>query len=162
MTTVSELMTKNVAAVRTSDPLSSAAKLMWDRDCGVVPVIDAGNERVLGMITDRDICMAAWMKGRSPGDISVSEAMSPKLYSCGPQDSIMVAENMMRAKQIRRLPVIDGNGRLVGILSLADIVRRTRPQNSKDKTAPIAADDVASMLAEICQPSRSPTNKASA
>jgi CBS domain-containing protein len=152
MTTVSELMTKKVAWVRASDSLSAAAKQMWDCDCGVVPVLEDGSERVVGMITDRDICMATFLRDRSPSGIQVSDAMSRGLHACAPTDEIERAEDLMREKQVRRLPVVDTAGRLIGVLSLADIVRRTRPSNGKNKKPQIAADEVALTLANICEP----------
>src|SRR5687768_2334487 len=116
---VTDLMTRKVACVRADEPLSSAAKLMWDCDCGAVPVID-GSDRVVGMITDRDICMATWSRDQAPSGISVHQAMSEELHQCSPDASVATAEGLMRSKQIRRIPVVDENQRLAGILSLAD------------------------------------------
>jgi CBS domain-containing protein len=157
MTTVSELMTKKVSFVRAHDSLSVAAKMMWDGDCGVVPVLEAGGERVVGMITDRDICMATFMRDRPPSGIAVAEVMSRGLFSCTPEDSIEAAESLMRDKQIRRLPVLDASGALAGILSLADLVKRTRPTNGggkkKQPQAPLLTpEQVTQTLANICQP----------
>lgn len=158
MPTVSELMTKKVSTVRAGDSLSAAAKMMWDGDCGVVPVLDANSDRVVGMITDRDICMAAFMRDRPPSAIAVAEVMSRGLYSCSPDDAVEVAEDLMRDKQIRRLPVLDASGGLAGILSLADLARR-RPGNGKKKAPQIAAEDVALTLANICQPPQQEISK---
>ena len=79
--TVADLMTKNVAHVGTDDKLSYAAQLLWDRDCGALPVLRADG-RVVGMITDRDICMAAWSRGLAPDAITVADAMSTQLVGC--------------------------------------------------------------------------------
>jgi CBS domain-containing protein len=137
---VKEVMTSNVSCVRSSEPLSAAAKLMWDCDCGAVPVIDEAS-RVIGMITDRDICMSCWSQDRGPSAIQVSESMSKEIYSCTPEDSLDSAENLMRSRQVRRLPVVDREGRLAGIISLADLAKRTRGR-----------DEVTSTLASICKP----------
>src|SRR5262245_43797649 len=103
---VSDVMSRNVASVRATDSVAQAARLMWECDCGTVPVLDDG-ERVIAMITDRDICMAALMQDRRPSDIAVSDAMSRALHVCRAADDISMAEQLMRANQIRRLPVVD-------------------------------------------------------
>jgi CBS domain-containing protein len=122
---VEQLMSRNVATCRPDDRLSRAAQLMWERDCGVVPVTvtDGGTERVVGMVTDRDVCMAAYTQGRPLADVPVATAMSHDVRTCGPTDRIGSALQLMAAAQLRRLPVVDGAGRLLGVLSLADVAR---------------------------------------
>jgi CBS domain-containing protein len=147
---IATLMTTHVATVRMDEPLSIAAERMWTRDCGVLPVIDT-DERVVGMVTDRDICMSTWMNGCAPQALNVATAMSRSLHSCSPDDSLDSAEQLMRENQIRRLPVVDRGGKLVGILSLADIVReaqRERARGQKD----VAPTEVTATLANICEP----------
>lgn len=119
---IAELMTMDVASCAPADSLSRAAQLMWERDCGCVPVLDG--EKVVGMITDRDICMSTMMQGRSPAQVRVDQAMSREVFSCSPDDSIDAAAKVMRHRQVRRLPVLDGNGKLVGIVSLNDLALR--------------------------------------
>ena len=97
---------------------------MWDCDCGAVPVID-DDGRAIAVVTDRDICMAALMRDRAPSAIPVAEAMSRDLKSCGPDDEVATAEEIMRAHQIRRLPIVDRDRRPVGMLSLADPAGRS-------------------------------------
>ena len=127
---VSDLMTRNVVSVRASEPLSTAAKMMWDGDCGAIPVIEDQGERVLGMLTDRDICMATWSRNLAPSAIVASEAMSQSLVYCSPTDSIDAAEGTMRSGQVRRLPVLDSERRLAGILSITDIARVARDRSA--------------------------------
>ncbi|HKO50575.1 MAG TPA: CBS domain-containing protein [Polyangiaceae bacterium] len=127
---VSDLMTRNVVSVRASEPLSTAAKRLWDGDCGAIPVLEDEGERVVGMITDRDICMATWSRNRAPSAILTAEAMSQGLISCSPTDSIDAAEGTMRSGQVRRLPVLDSERRLVGILSITDIARVARERSA--------------------------------
>jgi CBS domain-containing protein len=153
---VRDVMTTVVASVDVGETLSAAAQLMWECDCGVVPVKDG--DTVVGMVTDRDICMAAWSKNQPPSEIRVAEAMSRELYACSADDRLSVAEDLMQVRQVRRLPVLDAERRLVGILSLADIVRQSRPPALRDK--PGAATDVASTLATICQPRASASRQA--
>jgi prolyl-tRNA editing enzyme YbaK/EbsC (Cys-tRNA(Pro) deacylase)/CBS domain-containing protein len=150
---VSELMTRAVAVCRTADPLSVPAQLMWDRDCGAIPVLEPEGDRVVGMITDRDICMATLIQDRRPSNIAVNEAMSRELFTCLDTDLVAHAEDILRAHQIRRLPVLDVHGRLAGILSLADIARRADALARARADAPaIPADEISNTLGEICQP----------
>lgn len=144
---VVELMTRAVVSVRAHDSLGAAARLMWDHDCGAVPVLDDA-DRVVGMLTDRDICMATWSRDRSPWQIQASEAMSRELFHCSPNDTIAAVENLLREKQLRRMPVLDHKGELVGILSLADIARRG---NQAALSGP-NTDHVTATLASICRP----------
>ncbi len=121
--TVSDLMTRNAAAVSASSTLSDAAKLMWDNDCGVVPVVEDGGGRVIGVITDRDICMATWSRNLAPSALIARDAMSRDLVYCSGDDTLAAAETTMRTSQVRRLPVLDSESRLIGILSITDITR---------------------------------------
>ena len=123
--TVEQLMTRNVETCHPADSLSVAARIMWERDCGCVPVVDEPNgaARVVGMITDRDVCMAAYTQGRSLAAIDVGSAMARIVHSCRPKDSVKEAMKIMEANRLRRLPVVDQDDRLVGLLSLADAAR---------------------------------------
>jgi len=145
---VEELMTRQVATVRATDSTAVAARLMWDCDCGALPVLD-GDGRVVAMITDRDICMAALMRDRAPSAIPVSEAMSRDLRACDADDDVSDAEGMMRAYQVRRIPVVDREQRPIGMLSLADIVRATDRTRGR-APAEVAPSEVAGTLADIC------------
>jgi CBS domain-containing protein len=117
---VEDLMTRNVSVCGAEDSLNRAAQLMWECDCGSVPVVDASG-CVCGMITDRDLCMAAYTQGLSLHEIQVRSAMSPKLYACSPGDPIAEAEALMQRNKVRRAPVVDSTG-LVGILSIGDLL----------------------------------------
>jgi CBS domain-containing protein len=123
-TQVSQLMTRPVVSCRQSDPLEQAARLMWERDCGCLPVVaDGEGARLVGMITDRDICMSAFLQGRNLKELPVVAAMAPAVRVCRPEDTIREAENVMATAGVRRLPVVDPDGQLVGLLSMADIAR---------------------------------------
>ncbi len=119
---IAELMTMDVASCSPGDSLTRAAQLMWEHDCGCVPVVDGG--KVVGMITDRDICMSTMMQGKAPAQLRVDQAMSHEVFSCAPDDSVDQASKVMQQKQVRRLPVLDGTGKLVGIVSLNDLALR--------------------------------------
>ena len=158
---VADLMTRKVICVRANEPLSVAAEQMWQHDCGVLPVLDEAGQRLVGMITDRDICMTAWKRRQTLEQIAASHAASRTLLFCSPEDSIASAEAVMREKQVRRLPVLDREGHCVGILSLADIARETdRERSRRDKE--IVADDLAATIAAICHPPQNTTAPARA
>jgi CBS domain-containing protein len=122
---VEDLMTREVEACRPEASLAEAAGVMWRRDCGAVPVVgDDGS--VAGIITDRDICMALATRQAYASDVRVEEVMSREVVSCTPEDDAEEALEVMRRRQLRRLPVVDSRGQLAGIVSLADVLRRTR------------------------------------
>jgi CBS domain-containing protein len=119
---VRDVMTTEVGYCQSDAPLAQAADIMWQRDCGVVPVTDE-NQRVVGMITDRDICFAVVTKNRLASEIKISEVISQnKVQSCAPGDAVEDALKTMKRRQLRRLPVVNKEGVLVGILSLADLI----------------------------------------
>ena len=120
---VSQLMKQAVWSCRPEDSLNAAAEIMWDNDCGCIPVCDADG-RLAGMITDRDVCMAAYLQGGTLRALRVYSAMAKEVFSCRPDDTTAKAEATMRQHRIRRLPVVDDDGRLVGFLSLSDIAKK--------------------------------------
>lgn len=117
---IESLMTTDVRVCFASGSLADAARVMWDGDCGCVPVLDE-DTRVVGMLTDRDICMAAWTQGRPLAEIPVPSAMSAKVIACKCGDRVEDVEELMRQHQVRRVPVLDVDGRLEGLVSLADL-----------------------------------------
>jgi CBS domain-containing protein len=147
---IQDLMTRNPVTCGPEDSLNQAAQLMWDFDCGCVPIVDS-ERRLVGMLTDRDVCIAAYTQGKPIHDITASAAMANEVYSCLPDDTIAEAEEIMRAHRVRRLPVIDLDGRLLGLISLNDLAReavREQTRRSKDVTPA----RVGTTLAAICQP----------
>ncbi|HYC55757.1 MAG TPA: CBS domain-containing protein [Candidatus Binatia bacterium] len=127
MMKVRDIMTTDVRACLPEEPLSSAVRIMWDCDCGIVPVVDRTG-RVIGAITDRDICIACWSRDSRPSDLIIADTMARDVQCCGPDDTVSEAEHAIRACQVRRLPVVDDNGHLQGIISLADITRAAERQ----------------------------------
>ena len=146
---VEEIMTKDAKAIWVTESLADAAKSMWDNDCGILPVIKDGR-KVVGLITDRDICMAAAMRERNPSAISVEEVMSGKVYSAMPEDDIHQALETMREHKLRRLAVVNPEGELEGILSMNDIVLNAKEPNGKKKPE-IAYADVMKTYQAICE-----------
>ncbi len=142
---IEQVMSRPVTTCRASDVLNTAAGLMWENDCGALPVVnDEG--AVIGMITDRDICMAAYTSGRNLHSISIEEAMAKKVLTCLPTDDLADAERIMATAQLRRLPVIDRQGCPIGIVSMSDIARASA--NGGKRTAVEAL----STMAAICEP----------
>src|SRR6185369_9373583 len=116
-----EIMTPNPKAIWLTESLVDAAELMWKNDCGVLPIIRDGR-KVIGMITDRDICMAVTMRDMNPSGVSVEEVMTGQVYSVNPEDDLDQALETMQEHKIRRLPVVNAEGELEGILSMNDVV----------------------------------------
>lgn len=146
---VQEIMTQPAVTCRPTDSLNEAAGLMWDYDCGVLPVVDDGGV-VVGLVTDRDVCMAAYTQGERLGAIRVATAMSKKVFSCRPDDMLEAAERTMSERKVRRLPVIDGQGRPLGVLSLNDIARHA--VSGTDDEA--LEHELSETLSAICEPRR--------
>jgi len=148
---VKQIMSQPVVSCSVEDTLDQAAKLMWDRDCGALPVTDPDGKAV-GMITDRDICMAAHTQAKPLAEIGVRTAMSHVLYACSPQDTLKQATQLMRDRQIRRLPVLGDAGRPVGFLSLNDIALAATRQHPSARSGPeaISVAKAAQTFAAVC------------
>jgi len=132
MKRVAEVMSKEVASCHMNDSMNRAAQLMWEHDCGCIPVVDDGS-RVVGIITDRDICMAAYTQGKSLKELPVSLACSSDVQTCRTIDTLARAEELMTHAQVRRLPVVDPMGVLVGLVSMSDLAHHTK--STADKLA---------------------------
>ena len=123
---VRDVMTTRVHRCMPDDSLAQAAQLMWQHDFGCVPVctsIGNGAEHIVGIITDRDICMCALFQSRPLSELQVKQAMTTRLRCCAPNDTLEYAEKLMTDGQIRRLPVVNSERKLVGMVSLADLAR---------------------------------------
>ena len=127
---VQDIMTADVEYCSPDSDLAAAATIMWNRDCGSVPVVD-GEQRVVGMITDRDICMAVATRNKLASEIPISEVMSVRVYACSPDDNVKDALETMQSAQLRRLPVVDDDRLLRGILSINDVVLHSARGKSK-------------------------------
>lgn len=120
---VNELAQFDVKSCGPDTDLASAAQIMWDCDCGIVPVVNE-EKKVVGTITDRDICIAAATRGSRPSEIRVRDVISREVATCSVSDDLPDALNVMKRARVHRLPVVDDQERLAGILSLNDIVLR--------------------------------------
>lgn len=140
---VREVMKTDVATCMPQSDLGSAIKTMQSRDCGFLPVLDA-NRNVVGVVTDRDVCLAAGARHRPLDRIAVEQVMSHPVFSCLSDDNLRTVLVTMARRRIRRLPVIDKSGHLEGVLSIDDVA-----QAPHRRGAP-TAEDVVDALKAIC------------
>jgi CBS domain-containing protein len=134
-TRISEVMTARPRAVPPETPLSQVAELMAAEDVGAMPIVD--RDRLLGVVTDRDIVVRAIAKGKDPRSMPVSEVATEEVVAVGPDDDLSEALRLMAQHQVRRLPVIDGDSRLIGVVSQADVALST-----KEKTTGAAVEAI--------------------
>jgi CBS domain-containing protein len=146
---VKEIMTANPKACTLTNSLADAAGLMWENDCGILPVVAEGG-RVVGLVTDRDICMAGALKGRQLANIAVEDAISGKVFSCKPDDDVRTALKTMQENSVRRLPVVAADGTLTGVLSMNDVVLKAEEAKEK-KASELSYGDVMNTFKSICQ-----------
>lgn len=142
VTRIADIMSTDVSTIQPQDSLRRAAECMRRLDVGSLPVWDG--ERLLGMLTDRDIVVRALADGLDPDTACVSDVMTPDVHTCLPEQDVEDAKRLMGEQQLRRLPVVDANARLVGILSLGDLVVRE-------------AGHIDAAMRDICEPDLSPT-----
>lgn len=118
---VKEIMTQSAVCCSANMNIGEAVELMWVHNCGVLPVLDA-SRKLSGIITDRDICIAAGTRNKLAGELTVSEIATKDVFTCKPDDDVHEALRIMADRQVRRLPVVDDGGVPQGILSADDIV----------------------------------------
>lgn len=150
---VEEIMTRQLETCHPEDPLSQAAQKMWEHDIGSLPVLGADG-RVTSVITDRDIAMAAYIRGTVLADIKVADAMSHRLVTVQPADELRVVEDRMRSEQVRRIPVVDAMGFLKGMVTVNDLAHHLRNLKSAEGVEPA---EVAGTLAAISSPRQVPS-----
>ena len=155
---VEDIMTKQLETCRAEDTLWFAARKMWEHDIGCLPV-EGADGRVTSVITDRDIAMAAYLRGRTLGDIKVSDVMSHRLVTVLATDPIRTAEDRMRSEQVHRIPVVDELGFLKGMVTINDLVHHLRTMRSLDGLEPA---EIAGTLAAISSPRGGPSGRAEA
>lgn len=145
---VKDVMTRMTYTCTPEQTLNEAARWMWEKDCGSVPVV-THDDQVVGLLTDRDICIAAYTTGASLHEVPVSRAMSKRLVSCSAEQSIDTAIKLMAENKVRRLPVLDADGKLEGILSINDV--SLAPQSTSGKQRHSLREKIAEALARICE-----------
>ncbi len=147
---IEQIMTRDARAIGPEENLATAARLMWEDDCGCLPVVDADGQ-VVAMLTDRDVCIHAWSQGRPLSDLQVRGAMSARVVSVSPGDPLERAEALMQEHQVRRLPVLDARGRLLGLLSLSDLARESAREAGR-RHPEVTERSVTQTLAAVCRP----------
>ena len=142
---VQDVMVKDVRFCTPDTNLATVAKIFWERGCGVLPIVENG--RAIGMITDRDVAIALGTRNARPGDTCVRDVALPKVFFCFAQDDIRSALRTMQAQQVRRLPVVDDAGALLGILTLDDIIFYAGEKSTDELTY----TDVIDTMRAICE-----------
>ena len=148
---VKDLMTSEVKCCAEYNTLNTAAQMMWEHDIGCVPVVDKEG-RAIGVLTDRDVCMGAYLQGVPLTGALVTSAMSKEVFSCTPEDDIAAAENLMKENQIHRLLVRDAGGHPVGVISLNDIAREGAREAEMRTARQVSDAEITGLLASVCAP----------
>ena len=144
---VQEIMTAAVECCTPNDTAQRAAEIMREADTGVIPVLAGENDpKVVGIVTDRDLCMTVIAPGRDPRQVRVQECMTGKVVTLRPEDDVARAADLMAEKQVRRLPVVNEHGAILGIVSLADIAQ-----------SPQQAAEVGEAVHDISEPTPEPS-----
>jgi CBS domain-containing protein len=131
---VRELMTTNVGFCGPRTNAAAIAEILWSRDCGSIPVVDEKN-RILGIVTDRDLFIALGTRNRRASDVTAEEVMTKDVATCSPDDDVKQAVGTMQARKVRRIPVVDRDRILRGMLSIYDVVQAAAPPGSTELPA---------------------------
>jgi CBS domain-containing protein len=142
-----DLMTQPIAICDVNDTLDIAAKKMWDFDCGVIAVVREDG-KLAGMITDRDIAMAAYTQGRPLHDLLVNTAMAKHPVAVRPEHRLAEIEQIMAEHQVHRVPVVDADNKPIGVISLTDLVIESVQPDTKMTNGP---STIAHLHAAICR-----------
>lgn len=124
---VREIMTRDVEICTPQTNLAAAGELMWNRDCGSLPVV--ANSTLVGVLTDRDVCIALATRNVPAAEVLVNDLVTHEPWVCHGEDDVSTALEIMRDHRVRRLPVVNMAGRLEGMLSMNDIILRAVPND---------------------------------
>lgn len=141
---VREVMTSEVQCCSKDDTAQAVAQVMKDRDVGVVPIVEDGQQpKVVGIVTDRDLCLDVVAAGKKPADVKVADLLKEQVVACYADDDIEDAADLMAVNQVRRLPVLDDDDHLVGIVSIGDVSRQRaiEPQDTGEVLSAISEPD---------------------
>lgn len=151
---VEDVMVHDPQCCRPDDDLATVANVMWDLDCGCVPIVGDGH-RIVGMITDRDACMAALLNGKPLHELRAADVMAKSIVTAKVGDRLRDVQVLMRKSKVRRLPVTDKDGKVVGIVSLHDLARAAIRERRRFFPT-VRLKDVALTIAEISEPTPKP------
>jgi CBS domain-containing protein len=145
---VRDAMTTDPFCCTPTDTTVTAARIMLDHDTGVVPVVEEGERPlIVGVVTDRDLCLGVVAQDSTPHAVQVESCMTTIVVSCAPDDPLDKAVALMQKNRIRRIPVVDNSGIIVGILSMADLIQRGE----------ISEDETSNMLRRVSEPTNQPS-----
>jgi CBS domain-containing protein len=146
--TVREAMTTDPYCCTRTDTSVTAARIMLDHDTGAVPVVEEYERpRIVGLVTDRDLCLGVVAQDSTPHAVQVERCMTTNVICCMPDDPLDKAVALMQRNRVRRIPVVDHEGVIVGILSMADLIQRSQ----------ISEDETANMLRRVSEPTNQPS-----
>ncbi|HEV2387397.1 MAG TPA: CBS domain-containing protein [Candidatus Acidoferrales bacterium] len=147
---VRDVMSGTPASCDLGTNLGAAVEILWNRNCGILPVLN-NQQVVVGVVTDRDLCIALGTRNRLPGEIYVGEIASRKVFSCKADDDVRFALATMAQAKVRRLPVVSAEGKLEGLLSMDDVALHSRPVGLA-RVGDLSNDDVVEAFKKIYQP----------
>jgi CBS domain-containing protein len=136
--TITDVMSTDPCAIDAGKPVAYAAKMMKQEDVGLAPIVEG--DRLVGALTDRDIVTRVVAEGKDPQSVSVREVASTDLVTIDPQEDLDEALRLMASYQIRRLPVVERDGRLVGVLAQADVAREVKDKQTGQLVEEISKD----------------------
>lgn len=139
---IRQIMTPEPRTCHPDMTLAAAAGLMWDTDCGFLPVVENG--RLVGVLTDRDISVALAVRSARAADMKVGDIAGRTVWTCRPEDDLRAALAVMKAHRVRRLPVVGTSGAVLGVVSMNDLVLAAGPN------AAVRSDEVVETLKAIC------------
>ena len=135
---ISELMSPNPCTIEADKPVAYAARMMKDEDVGLAPIVEG--ERLVGTLTDRDIVTRVIAEGKDPQSVMVREVASTDVVTIDPQQDLDEALRLMASNQVRRLPVVEEDGRLVGVVAQADVAREAKDKQTGELVEEISKD----------------------
>lgn len=147
---VADVMMRTPASCTADTNLAAAVEILWNRNCGMLPIVDREG-KVTGVVTDRDICIALGSRNRPAAEIAVAEVQPENLFACHADDDIHSALAIISGAKVRRLPVVDDQGRLQGILSLDDVVLHAM-SGSPGRIPDLSNSDVIEYMKHVYRP----------
>jgi CBS domain-containing protein len=144
-----QIMSRDVITCSPDDSLRDAVRKMWDHDVGCLLVVD-GEERLVGIVTDRDVCLAAFTGERPLKDIRVKSAMTSPVHSLTDTDRVQDVEVVMTTYKIHRVPIVDRENRVLGLISLSDIAREAS-RELRERHPDVTDADLVTTIAQLCK-----------
>lgn len=147
---VKDIMTGTPASCTAETNLGAAVEILWNRNCGILPIVNA-EQKVVGVVTDRDMCIALGTRNRLAGEITVGEVTTNKVFACKASDDVRIALATMAHEKVRRLPVTNDGGVLEGILSMDDVVLHSEGRDT-GRLSGLSDEHVVDTLKKLYRP----------